>query len=87
MTAALIFKIVILLLLFVILVSLTSGMVFLVKDRGKTNRTVNSLTLRITLSVTLFILLFIGYRAGWIQPHGLLPEQTDKGAPEKENDT
>jgi len=51
MSAALIFKIVIVLLLLVILASLTSGMVFLVKDKGKTNRTLNSLTVRIALSV------------------------------------
>lgn len=81
MSAALIFKIVILLLLLVILASLTSGMIFLVKDKGKTNRTLNSLTVRIALSVTLFVLLFIGYKAGWIQPHGVLPDQTEKDVP------
>lgn len=78
MSAAVIFKIVVLLLLVVILVSLSSGMIFLVKDKGQTNRTLNSLKLRIALSVLLFILLFIGYYAGWIQPHGLYPTETEK---------
>ena len=78
MSAEVIFKIVILLLLVAILISLTSGMVFLVKDKSQSNRTLNSLKVRVTLSVSLFILLFIGYKAGWIQPHGLLPEQTEK---------
>ena len=81
MSAAVIFKILIVILLIVILVSLTSGMVFLVKDMGKTNRTLNSLKVRISLSILLFVLLFIGYRAGWIQPHGLMPEQTQNNPP------
>jgi len=54
-----------------ILVSLLSGVVFLAKDDGKTNRVVTSLTVRIVLSVTLFILLFAGYYFGDLKPHGI----------------
>lgn len=54
-----------------ILISLGSGVVFLAKDAGKTNRVVTSLTVRVILSVTLFILLFVGYYLGDIQPHGI----------------
>jgi len=79
MSAAVIFKIVIVLLLIIILASLTSGMFFLVRDKGQSNRTVKSLTVRIVLSIFLFILLFIGFRVGWIQPHGITPEQSEKG--------
>jgi hypothetical protein len=57
-------------------------MFFLVRDKGQTNRTVQSLTVRIVLSIFLFILLFIGFRAGWIQPHGVIPGQTEKGGAE-----
>lgn len=78
MTGALIFKIVILLLIGVILLSLTSGMIFLVKDKGDSNRTVKSLTVRVVLSILLFILLFVGLATGLIEPHGLVPEQTEK---------
>ena len=81
MSAVFVFKIVVVLLLVFIIVSLASGMVFLVRDKGQTTRTVKSLTLRIVLSVFLFILLFIGFRAGWIQPHGINPEQTEKALP------
>lgn len=81
MTAAAIFKIAIIILLIIILASLTSGMFFLVRDKGQSNRTVKSLTIRIVLSITLFILLFIGFRAGWIQPHGIYPQQTEKAQP------
>ena len=81
MTAAVIFKIVIIILLLIILASLSSGMFFLVRDKGQSNRTVKSLTVRIVLSITLFILLFIGFKAGWIQPHGIYPKQTEKAQP------
>ena len=81
MSAAFLFKIVIIVLLVLILFSLSSGMIFLIKDKGQTNRTVISLTVRIVLSITLFILLFVGFRMGWIQPHGLVPEQTEKALP------
>jgi len=56
---------------FLILLSLGSGIFFLAKDNGKTNRVVTSLTVRVALSVTLFILLFTGYYFGDLQPHGI----------------
>ena len=54
-----------------ILLSLASGMFFLAKDDGKTNRVVTSLTVRIVLSITLFCLLFVGYYLGVLKPHGI----------------
>jgi hypothetical protein len=84
MSAAFLFKIVIVLLLIIILFSLTSGMIFLVRDKGQSNRMVKSLTIRIVLSITLFILLFIGFRMGWIQPHGINPKQPENNIPETE---
>ena len=81
MSAEVIFKIVVVLLLLVIIASLASGMFFLVRDKGRTNRTAKSLTLRITLSVALFVLLFIGLSAGWIKPHGIGQQQTEKALP------
>ena len=66
-----IFKMVILLLILLILFSLGMGMFFLVNDQGKSGRARNALTVRIVLSLILFLLLIAGYRAGWIQPHGL----------------
>lgn len=65
------FKIAVLTLLALILLSLGSGMFFLTRDDSKGKRTVTALTLRIGLSLTLFVLLLVGYFAGWIQPHGL----------------
>jgi hypothetical protein len=66
-------EIVILVILSIIIVSLFSGMYFLLHDRGKSTRTVKALTVRIILSLVLFALLMIGYWLGWLHPHGLLP--------------
>ncbi len=74
MTLPLLFKLLIIVLLGLIILSLGSGMFFLVKDAGKTNRTRNALTIRIVLSLLLFALLVIGYWADWIRPHGVLPD-------------
>lgn len=66
-------EIVILVILSVIIISLFSGMFFLVRDRGQSTRMVKALTVRIVLSLILFALLMLGYWAGWLHPHGLLP--------------
>ena len=47
-------KVLIIATLAAIVISLASGMVFLVKDRGQSQRTAKALTVRITLSVALF---------------------------------
>ncbi len=46
--------------------SLLSGLVFLVKDKGQTDRTVRALTIRIALSVALFLVLMLGFWLGLI---------------------
>ncbi len=66
-------EIVILVILCAIIVSLFSGMYYLLRDRGQSTRMVKALTVRITLSLILFALLMLGYWAGWLHPHGLLP--------------
>lgn len=62
-------KIVILLVMLIILISLGSGLIFLIKDEGKTTRTVKALTFRIGLSLVLFIFLLLGFYFGWLSPH------------------
>ncbi|HUL57382.1 MAG TPA: twin transmembrane helix small protein [Usitatibacter sp.] len=64
-------KIVILLLLAAVLASLFSGLYFVYKDKGNTNRAVISLTIRIGLSLLVFVLLMASYYFGWI-PNGRL---------------
>lgn len=67
------FKIAVLILLCAILLSLASGMFFLIRDKGRSPRTAKALTIRIALSLSLFILLFIGLATGLITPHGVTP--------------
>ncbi|MDB2679449.1 twin transmembrane helix small protein [Methylophilaceae bacterium] len=59
------------LLLIVILLSLTRGLHFLIKDDDKSLNMVKSLTVRIVLSVLLFVLLFFGFYMGWLSPNHL----------------
>ncbi|PCJ87353.1 MAG: hypothetical protein COA54_05560 [Thiotrichaceae bacterium] len=66
-----IFKIVILSLLLIVLISLGSALVAMTKG-DKSDKMLNALTWRIGLSVTIFILLLIGQATGLITPHGLL---------------
>ena len=44
-----------------ILVSLGCGLYFLVRDRGKTERMVVSLSIRVALAVLLLVLLALGF--------------------------
>ncbi len=44
-----------------ILISLGAGLVFLVRDRGRTQRMVVSLSVRVALSVLLLALLALGF--------------------------
>jgi len=65
-------KIIAVLFLFTIIGSLFSGLFYLVKDKGTSERTVRALTVRISLSVLLFVLLMLGYATGLLQPHGVV---------------
>ena len=56
-----------------IVASLGSGMLFLVKDKGNSQRAVKALSVRIGISVALFGLLFMLWWAGVIEPHGVKP--------------
>jgi hypothetical protein len=49
-----------------ILVSLFSALYFVIKDKGRSDRAVKALTIRITLSVILFALLMLGFHFGYI---------------------
>lgn len=64
-------KTIIIVVMLIILGALFSSLVFLVKDKGKTERTVKSLTWRIGLSLSLFIFLFLAFKFHWIAPHDL----------------
>lgn len=62
-------KIFIVLLLFVIIGSLFSALLFMFKDDSSSERMVKALTVRISLSVFLFAMLMAGYYFGIIPAH------------------
>ena len=55
-------------LLLLIVVSLGSAVVFMMRDRGNSTRMVKALAIRVGLSVGLFVLLLVGYYFGWWKP-------------------
>ena len=55
--------------------SLVSALVYLMRDRGKTNRTVNALTVRVGLSIALFLFILFAHYMGWIQATGIVQPQ------------
>ena len=64
-------RIVVILLLLVVVGSLFSGLYFVYRDKGTTNRAVISLTIRIAVSLLVFGILMASYYFGWIGPNGL----------------
>ena len=64
-------RIIVLIAFVLILGSLFSGLYFVMKDKGKSNRAVNALTFRIGFSILLFLFILLSYRMGWIHPTGI----------------
>ena len=54
-----------------IIASLASALVFMMKDKGRSDRTVTALALRVGFSISLFVLIPVAYKLGWIQPTGI----------------
>ncbi len=54
-----------------ILYSLGSGLFYLVREKGNSDKVVKALTWRIGLSLLLFIMLFVAFAMGWIRPHAI----------------
>jgi hypothetical protein len=54
-----------------ILASLGSAMVFLIRDRGRTRNVARALSFRVGFSVLLFLLILFAHAMGWIQSTGI----------------
>lgn len=63
-------KAIIILFLIVILYSLGSAFVFMVKDKGEGERTLHRLMWRIGLSLVLLLFLYFMFQMGWIESSG-----------------
>lgn len=64
-------KIIVIAAMIAIIVALSTGLIFLVRDKGQSKNTVKALTWRISLSLLLFIFLLLAYNLNWIAPHGI----------------
>lgn len=64
-------KVLVIFVMLVIVGALISGLVFLVRDKGQSQRAVKALTWRIGLSLSLFLFLFLAFKFNWITPHAL----------------
>ena len=64
-------KVLIITLLVLIVLSLASGLFYLVSDRGESKKMVTALSIRVGLSLLLFALLLIAWSQGLIKPHGI----------------
>ena len=62
-----IYKSIVIILLIVVILSLTSGLHFLMKDVDQSKKMVTSLNIRVTLSIILFLMIIIGFKLGLIQ--------------------
>jgi hypothetical protein len=54
-----------------IVLSLFSGLFFLVTDKGGSKKMVNALSVRVGLSIALFVLLLLAWAQGLIKPLGM----------------
>lgn len=68
-------KIVVALAFVLIIGSLASALVFMMRDgrdgKPKTNNMVRALALRVGISILLFVFILISYKLDWIQPTGV----------------
>ncbi len=63
-------KAVIIIFLLVILYSLGSSFIFMVRDKGQGERALHRLMWRVGLSIFLLILLYVMFQLGWIESSG-----------------
>jgi hypothetical protein len=66
-------KIIVVLAFLGIVISLASGLYFLVNDKSDSRRTLRALTWRVGLSMGLFLFIMILVGLDLIQPHGVYP--------------
>jgi hypothetical protein len=64
-------KIIVAIAFILILGSLGSALFFLMRDKGKSNRTVQALAMRVGFSIALFLLILLAYHFGYIKPTGI----------------
>lgn len=51
--------------------SLVSAMVFMMRDRGRTKNMARALGFRVGFSIALFVFILVSHRLGWIESRGV----------------
>jgi len=64
-------KFVIIACLLLIVLSMASGLFYLVSDKGESKKMVTALSIRVGLSLLLFAFLLIAWSQGLLKPHGM----------------
>ncbi|RJG15787.1 twin transmembrane helix small protein [Massilia cavernae] len=64
-------KILVALAFILIIASLGSALFFLMRDKGRSPRTMRALATRVGFSVALFLLILVANKLGWIAPTGI----------------
>lgn len=64
-------RIIVIVALIAVVAALFTALVFLYRDRGKGNRVVIALAVRVGLSVSIVAFLLFSYWMGWITPGGV----------------
>lgn len=54
-----------------IFLSLGSALLYMMKDKGRSNRTVKALAFRVGFSISLFLLILLANHFGLVQPTGI----------------
>jgi hypothetical protein len=64
-------KIVIAVAFVLIIGSLISALVFMMRDRGRTRNVARALGFRVAFSIALFAFILVSHRMGWIEARGV----------------
>lgn len=64
-------KVALVVMFLVVVFNLGQALYFMMTDKDDDRRTVWALTRRIGLSLVLIAMIVVGYKLGWIHPHGV----------------
>ncbi|HEX5677861.1 MAG TPA: twin transmembrane helix small protein [Alcanivorax sp.] len=66
-------KLIVIVLLIAAVVSLARALMSLVRNEGKSGKTMRALAWRVGFSVMVFVFILVSMLMGWIQPHDVNP--------------
>ena len=66
-------KLIVIVLLIAAVVSLARALMSLVRNEGKSGKTMRALAWRVGLSAMVFVFILVSMMMGWIQPHDVNP--------------